>query len=113
MSSSAAATAGWETLGSSASSSSEWMGRALAKSAASSSFASGVTADLHVGEWSGLLNAALSELGHLEQPEQRGQHLPRLRSRLHEVGPASADAEREERANHGDRTGHVDRSRHD
>src|SRR6476659_169746 len=92
---------------------SEGIGRALANSAASSSFASGVTRDLHVGEWSGLLDAALSELRHLEQTEKGGEHLPGFGAALHEVRPHGAGADGEQRTDHADRARHVDRAGHD
>ena len=50
----------------------------LAKSAASSSFARGVTCDLHGGEWARLGDSQLARLGQLEQREKNREYLPRL-----------------------------------
>src|SRR4051812_49078306 len=84
------------------------MGRALAKSAASSSFASDVTDDVHGCKGSGLEDAQLAELRHLEDAEKRGEHLPGLGVGGDEVAPAGALANGEHRANHGDRAGDVE-----
>src|SRR5579862_3038619 len=89
------------------------MGRALANSAASSSFASGVTGDLHVGERSGLVYAQLADLGEFEQTEERRKNLPWLGVALHELRPADVRLEREHGANDEDRAGNVERARHD
>ena len=77
-------------------SSSVAMGRALANSAASSSFASGVTRDFHVGKWFGLSDSQLAELRELEQAEERRENLPRFgaasrRSPSTECAPAARE----------------------
>src|SRR6478735_3185646 len=91
-----------------AASSSLGIGRALANSAASSSFASGVTCDLHVGKGAGLLDTTLAELRHLEQSKQGREDLPRLGARGDELGPARTDSQREQVADERDRARHVD-----
>src|SRR5688500_14955554 len=78
--------------------SSDGIGRALAKSAASSSFASDVTRDLHGGERSGLRELELALLRHLEQREQCRKHLPGLGVGGHDVAPARLCPQREHAA---------------
>src|SRR5689334_10354036 len=89
------------------------MGRALAKSAASSSLASGVTTDFHVRKRFGLQHAKLTELRHLEQPEKGRKNLPGLGALLHELRPHETCLELERRANDADRARHIERARND
>src|SRR5690349_20064844 len=89
------------------------MGRALAKSAASSSLASGVTTDFHVRKRFKLHHAKLAELRHLEQPEQRRQDLPGLSALLDELRPHEACLELQGSANDADGSRHVERARND
>ena len=82
---------------SNAASSSSAIGRALANSAASSSFASGVTLDLHVCEWLRLMHAQFAHLGQFEQAEEGRQHerrlgVPSSRSPSTECAPANRAA---------------------
>src|SRR5262249_39263913 len=110
-SSSAACSSAGDASGSRTASSSVAMGLALANSAASSSFASGVTCDLHVGERSGLVHAQLAEFGELEKTKQGRKDLPGFCSALDELRPTDAGSEREHRANDQNCTGNVERSR--
>src|SRR5688572_5490891 len=79
------------------------MGDELANSAASSSFASGLTLDLHVGKGPVLPQLHFAALRHLQQSEQDRKDLPRLGSRAYEIAPAAAAPEREDVAHDGDR----------
>src|SRR5581483_2219754 len=89
------------------------MGRALANSAASSSFASDVTRDFHVGERPWLRDAKLTELRELEEAEKRRENLPRLRTRLDELRPQNSRAEGQDGPNGHDRARDVERARND
>src|SRR5918992_4800350 len=84
---------------SSAASSSVGIGRLLAKSAASSSFASGVTGDLHATKGSHLHELELATASQFEKREQRRQYLPRLRVVLYQIRPLRHRAHREQGAN--------------
>src|SRR5437868_8210965 len=105
------ARAAGEASGSSAASSSGGMGRPLAKSAASSSFASGVTRDLQGGEGTTLMQATLAAARQLEQRQERREHLPRLGAGGADVHPAHVGAQREQPADRVDRAVHVERAR--
>jgi hypothetical protein len=113
--------------GSSSRSSASGTARGLAKSAASSSRASGLTGrgvwgvrqrvagparDLDGAERATLREPHLAELGHLEQREQRAQHLPRLGVVRDHVRPPGARPERQQRAHLADGAGYVERARH-
>src|SRR6188472_4550196 len=98
-----------ETSGSRAASSSSGMGRPLANSAASSSFASGVTGDLHGGEGTGLTELQLATLGELEQGEQGREHLPRFGIAVQDVTPPRSGTRRQHRTYDDDRTVHIER----
>src|SRR5262245_6630750 len=89
------------------------MGRALANSAASSSFASGVTSDFHVGKWSELFHTNFPGLRHLEDAEQRRQDLPWFGRSFDDLRPQNAGLERQHGAYDSDRAGDVDRARDD
>src|SRR5674476_1025282 len=102
--------AAFEASASSAASSSVGMGRALANSAASSSFASGVTRYLHVCEWSGLLDAALAKLRHFEEAKQSGQHLRWVGLARDEIRPHQMRAKGKHGANELDCARHVHRA---
>src|SRR3954471_1873291 len=105
ISSSAACSCARDASESRVASSSVAIGRALANSAASSSFASGVTRDFHVGEWFRLRHAQLAELGQLEKAEQRRENLPRLGAVFDDVRPHDACLELEHGADDPNRTG--------
>src|SRR5438067_2529992 len=108
-SSSAELNAALDASGSSGESSSTGTGRALANSAASSSFARVVTGDLNVGKWPRLRHTKLAEPLELEQPEQRRQHLTRRRVLAHHVRPLQPRLDREQRPDDLDRGRHVER----
>src|SRR5690606_32722337 len=100
-SSSAACTAAGDDSGSSEASSSLGTGRALEKSAASSSLARGFTSDEHVGERIRLLEFELAAAGQFEEGEERGQDLPTLRPLSHHIAPAGALLQEEDPAHGG------------
>ena len=89
------------------------MGEALAKSAASSSFASGVTGDFDGRERARLIEAQLAELRELEECEENGKNLPRLRFLRNDVRPLRFGAHGENGAHHADGAVHVERARDD
>src|SRR2546423_3417456 len=86
------------------------IGEALAKSAASSSFASGVTGDCERRERAPLVEAQLAELGQLEEREENRENLPRLGVLWSDVGPLRFRAHREKRAHETDGAVHVERA---
>ena len=89
------------------------MGRALAKSAASSSLARGFTTDQDGGEGCELREPELTAARELEQREQRGEHLPRLRGRRAHVAPPRGRAQGEDGTHSRDRTIDIERTRDD
>src|SRR5690606_12652075 len=94
--------------GSSAASSSIGMGRPLAKSAASSSFASRVTTALHRSDGVGLKYAKLAAARELEKGKECGEHLPGCGSGYHYISPARSHPVGEDVANGRDRAIHVE-----
>src|SRR3954471_10174962 len=111
ISSSAACSSAGDASDSSVASSSVAIGRALANSAASSSFASGVTRDFHVGEWFGLRHFQLTELRQLQEAKKRRKNLPGLGVLPNDLRPEDARFELEHRANNRDGAGDVDGAR--
>src|SRR4030095_12499629 len=89
------------------------MGRALANSAASSSFARGVTTYFHVRKRAPLGNPKLTQFGKLEEAKERRENLPRLGAAVDELRPENSRLEGQDRSNDDDRTGNVERARHD
>ena len=87
------------------------MGRPLAKSAASSSFASDVTRDFHVGKRFRLGDTELAELRELEQAEERRENLPGLGGFFDDFCPKNSRAQREDRSDRDDGAWDVERSR--
>src|SRR5439155_5277289 len=93
-------------------SSSTVSGRAEANSAASTSFASGLTADLNRGERPLLMNVQRAALGELEQGDEGGQDVHDRRTFPHDVAPPEHRTFREQRLNPLGRALHVERSGH-
>src|SRR6266702_1745297 len=98
--------------GSRVASSSTVSGRAEANSAASTSFASGLTADLNRGERPLLVNVQRAALGELEQGDEGGQDVHDRRTFPHDVAPPEHRTFREQRLNPLGRALHVERSGH-
>src|SRR2546423_7325872 len=103
----AARTAAVPAGGSSVSSSSTVSGRADANSAASTSFARGLTADLNRGERPLLVNLQRAALGQLEQGDERGQDVHDRGTLPHDVVPPARRAGGEQRLNALRRPFHV------
>src|SRR5256886_7468143 len=80
-------TAAAPACGSRVSNSSTVSGRADANSAASTSFARGLTADLNRGERPLLVNVQRATLGELEQSDERGQDVHDRGTLPHDVAP--------------------------
>ena len=74
------------------------MGRGLAKSAASSSFASEFTADLHSSKGTGLGQAQFAPAGQFEQGEKAREDLPGFGAGRHDVTEARHGAQRDDGA---------------
>src|SRR5688500_18067381 len=89
------------------------MGRALAKSAASSSLASGFTTDQYRGKGNELCETQLATTCKLEQREQGRQHLPRLRARRTDIAPSGRGAQREDSTHGIDRAIDIQRTSDD
>src|SRR5213592_2119536 len=87
-------------------------GRAEANSAASTSFASGLTADLNRGERPLLVHVQRAALGELEQGDEGGQDVHDRRTFPHDVAPPEHRTFREQRLNPLGRALHVERSGH-
>src|SRR5437870_9566770 len=104
----AARTAAAPACGSSVWISSTVSGRAEANSAASTSFASGLTADLKRGERPLLVHVQRAALGELEQGDERGQDVHERGTRPHDVAPPERRALREQRLNALGRALHVE-----
>src|SRR6476469_5859123 len=88
-------------------------GTALAKSAASSSFARDVTCYLEGGEGARLIHAKLAQLGELEERQEKRQYFPRLRLAWKDVLPVRVRPNREQRAHDAYGPVDVQRSGHD
>src|SRR2546430_2284791 len=112
-SASAACTAASPAAGSSVRSSSTVSGRDDANSAASNSFARGLTADLDRGEGSLLVHAQGPTLGELQQSDEHGEHVDECGTRAHDVQPADLRALGEQRLELRGRPLHVERPGHD
>src|SRR5437667_10912619 len=108
---SAARTAVAPTAGSSVRSSSTGSGRAAANSAASTSFARGLTADLKRGERALLVNVQRAAFGELEQGDERGQDVHDRGTLPHNVAPPERRPRGEQRLNARRRPFHVERPR--
>src|SRR2546422_6399581 len=98
--------------GSRVTSSSTVSGRAEANSADSTSFASGLTADLNRGERPLLVNVQRAALGELEQGDEGGQDVHDRGTLPHNVAPPERRPLREQRLNPLGRALHVERPRH-
>src|SRR5256886_2818470 len=109
-SASAACTAASPAAGSGVRSSSTVSGRDDANSAASNSFARGLTADLDRGEGSLLVHAQGPTLGELQQSDEHGEHIDERGTRAHDVQPAELRALGEQRLQLRGRPLHVERS---
>src|SRR5690349_7641777 len=99
-----------DASGSRAASSSSGIGRALAKSAASSSLARGFTTDQNGGEGCELCEPELASARELQQREQCREHLPWLGSRRAHVAPSRGRAQREDGTHGRDRTIDIERA---
>src|SRR5467141_3273525 len=98
--------------GSRVSSSSTVSGRADANSAASKSFASGLTTDLNRGERPLLVNVQRAALGQLQQGDERGQDIYDGGPLPHHVAPAEHRPLGEQRLDALGRALHVERPRY-
>src|SRR5439155_15002058 len=107
----AARTAAVPACGSRVSNSSTVSGRAEAYSAASTSFARGLTADLNRSERPLLVNAQGAALGELEQGDEGGQDIHDCGTLPYDVAPREHRALREQRLNALGRALHVERPR--
>src|SRR5438552_126474 len=107
----AARTAAVPAGGSSVSRSSTVSGRAEANSAASMSFARGLTADLNQGERPLLVNVQRTALRELEQGDERGQDVHDRGTLPHDVAPPERRPLAEPRLNALRRPFHVQRPR--
>src|SRR5881628_543134 len=105
-------TAAAPACGSSVSNSSTVSGRAEAYSAASTSFASGLTADLNRGERPRLVNVQGAALGELEQGDEGGQDVHECGTLPHDVAPPERRPLGEQRLNALGRALHVERPRY-
>src|SRR2546421_91365 len=110
-SASAACTAASPAAGSSVRSSSTVSGRDDANSAASNSFARGLTADLDRGERALLVYAQGPTLGELQQRDEYGQHVDDGGALAHGLQPAKLRALRQQRLQPGGRPFHIQRPR--
>src|SRR3989441_3584146 len=87
-------------------------GRDDANSAASSSFARGLTPDHDGSERAVLRQPQRAALGELEQRDEGGEHVHQRGALPHHVEPADLLAPGEQRLDPGDRALHVERARH-
>src|SRR5256886_13391894 len=108
----AAWTAASPAVGSRVRSSSTVSGRDDANSAASNSFARGLTADLDRGERALLVYAQGPTLGELQQRDEYGQHVDDGGALAHGLQPAKLRALRQQRLQPGGRPFHIQRPRH-
>src|SRR6266404_1440402 len=111
-SASAPRTAAAPACGSRVSSSSTVSGRADANSAASTSFARGLTTDLNRGERPLLVNVQRAALGELQQGDERGQDIYDGGPLPHDVAPAEHRPLGEQRLDALGRALHVERPRY-
>src|SRR2546423_12375011 len=88
-------------------------GTALAKSAASSSFARGVTCDLEGSEGAWLHQSQLAALGELQQGKQYREHFPWFGVSRQNVLPMRVCANREQGPDNADRSINIQRARDD
>src|SRR5881392_27215 len=112
-SASAAWTAASPAVGSRVRSSSTVSGRDDANSAASNSFARGLTADLDRGEGSLLVHAQGPTLGELQESDEHGEHVDECGTRAHDVQPAELRALDEQRLQLRGRPLHIERPGYD
>src|SRR2546428_5093023 len=109
---SAARTVPSPACGSSEHTSSMVRGRDAANRAASSSFASGLTADHDGAELPVLVELERAALGELEQRDEGGERVHDRRARAHDVPPRELLAPGQQRLDLRRRAFHVERARH-